>query len=201
MRCLPLLALSLFATAPAIADDELEALLKPCSECHGRDGLAVKPGIPHLDGQKAVYLLDALRSYASGRRKTAVAGHLGLKPAQLQGYAGYYAGQKAVRGKAAVNPELVAKGETLYAGRCADCHFDNGREADEDAPLLAAQDLDYLVAQTMAFRKGERPFPTMMDDAYRGLAEADLVAVAHFFAAQEQTAPPGAKKKRKKKPS
>ena len=80
----------------------------------------------------------------------------------------------------------MAKGEALYKRRCADCHPNNGRESKRDAPLLAAQNLDYLMEQKRAFVSGKRQFVFLMDDAFRGLSLADLDSVAHFFASQEQ---------------
>jgi cytochrome c553 len=93
------------------------------------------------------------------------------------------------------DPELLAKGERVYANRCADCHLDNGRESDKDAPLMAAQDAAFLVAQSKLFKTGARKFPFMMDDAFRGLTDADLSAVAAFFAAQD----PVIEKRRRKR--
>jgi sulfide dehydrogenase cytochrome subunit len=171
--------------------------VKHCVECHGTNGLGTKPGMPHLDGQMATYLVDALRAYNGGVRKTAVPQHKGLSHDATKAAAEYYAAQKATREKSPTDPELVAKGDDIYLKRCADCHPDNGREADKDAPLMAAQNLDYLIAQSLAFRKGERRFATMMDDAYKGLSDADLTAVSHFFASQDQFAPKAKKRKRK----
>lgn len=196
-RTLALAALA--AALPAAAQDVPEKLLKGCAECHGINGVAAKPGVPHLDAQKPVYLADSLRAFAGGTRPTAVEQHAKLDGDQIAALAAHYAGQKVGRAQGQADAALVAKGDTIYGNRCADCHFENGRDADKDAPLLAAQDLDYLLAQTLAFRKGTRKFPFMMDDAYRGLTEADLTAVAHFFAAQDPNLPlPTGKRRRKK---
>lgn len=193
----PLLALSACLLAPLALAQDAEALLKPCVECHGISGIAAKPGIPHLDGQMAEYLNNTLRSYTDGIRNTAVAQHKNLPPDTRKAMAAHYAAQKVKREKVPTDPALIARGDELYLSRCADCHPDNGRETDKDAPLMATQNLDYLIMQSIAFRKGERRFATMMDDAYKGLTETDLTAVAHFFASQDQVAPK-ARKRRKK---
>ena len=39
-----------------------------CKGCHGEDGGGVAPGIPHLAGQREVYLLAALKAYKEGKR-------------------------------------------------------------------------------------------------------------------------------------
>lgn len=185
--------------SPTQAAEPPEALLKICGECHGSNGVATKPGVPHLDGQRDVYFADSLKAFAKGARKTAVAQHRSVAHEDIQILATHFAAQKANRSKSPTDPQLTERGQVIYESRCADCHFDAGRDSDKDAPLMAAQNLEYLVAQTLDFKKGIRTFPFMMDDAYRGLSEADLTAVAHFFAAQDQTAPPATGKKRRKR--
>lgn len=194
-----LLAILLTTVLPAAAQSPAEGLLKACAECHGANGVAAKADVPHIDGQKPVYLSDSLKAFADRSRPTAVAQHAQLSGEQALALAGHYAGQAIARPKGQADAALAAKGETIYNNRCADCHFDAGRDADKDAPLLAAQRLDYLIAQTLAYRKGVRKFPFMMDDAYRGLSDDDLTAVAHFFHAQDPALQPAAGKRRRKK--
>ena len=195
-----LLATTIFTLSltPAIAADAVPAPLAPCVECHGSSGVAAKPGVPHIDGQHGQYMLDSLRAFANESRKTTAEAHKRLSRDALNAVVAHYAGQKVTRPRPVTDPSLVKRGETIYGNRCADCHMDNGRESDKDAPIMAGQDLDYLTRQSFAFRKGDRRYPTMMDDAYRGLSEADLTAVAHFFAAQDPLAPASGARKRRK---
>lgn len=196
--CLVTLLLSL-GLSIAIAADTAPAVLAPCLECHGVTGVAAKPGVPHLDGQHEQYLRDSMRAFAIESRKSSAVAHKGLSRDALGAIVTHYAGQKVTRPRPTTDAALVARGETIYNNRCADCHMDNGRESDKDAPIMARQDPDYLSRQMIAFRKGDRRFPTMMDDAFRGLSEADLMAVAHFFGAQDPlAAPSGAKGRRRK---
>lgn len=170
-------------------------IMENCSECHGTDGLGFKPGIPHINGQPEGLLTNMINAFQQGTRPTKVKTHRDIPAADVAHLVKHYAQQKAERPKSAANPELIARGEALYLKRCADCHIDNGRESDKDAPLMAGQDLTYLIAQTLAFKTGERKFPYLMDGAYRDLSDEDLTATAHFFAAQEQTV---AKKRRRR---
>ena len=59
-----LASLSAFAAKPA--------RLGLCAACHGETGIAQIPGAPHLAGQKADYLREALRQYRDGRRKAPI---------------------------------------------------------------------------------------------------------------------------------
>ncbi len=185
----------LFGSATSsVQGAENTEITRNCNECHGTDGLGFKPGVPHINGQQEHLLTDMIKAFQQGKRSTKVKDHRDIPAADVVPLAKHYAGQKAQRPKSATKPELVAAGESLYLKRCADCHVDNGRDSDKEAPLMAAQDLSYLIAQTLAFKSGERKFPFLMDGAYKDLTEEDLTATAHFFAAQDQLA--GRKRRR-----
>ena len=168
-----------------------EEMTQPCAQCHGANGVAAAPGTPHLDGQLMGYLEQEISALASGERKTGVPDHVAKTwtRADISAVAKFYAKTKAVRPKQETDAQLAVKGMELYRQRCADCHADNGRLSDKDAPLMAAQDLAYMSAQTKLFVSGKRRFPFMMDEAYQGLNAQQLESVAHFFASQDQVRP------------
>lgn len=202
MRYLPLASLLplLFAGSVGAASPEVEALLKPCAECHGSDGIAVKPAVPHLNGQLSGYLSESMAKIQSGKRPTAVPGHLpaAIGAAQREEIAQYFAGIKPARpAQTGVDAAKAAQGEAIYQKRCADCHPDNGRESDKDAPLMAGQNLEFLIAESELFTKGKRKFAFLQDEAYQGLGAAELESVAHFFASQDPVPQPKTKKKRR----
>lgn len=172
-------------------------LISTCVSCHGADGIAIEPDTPHLDGQPEPVLIEMITSLQQAKRPTQVKMHRDVGAADIAPLARHYAEQKAQRPKSATKPELVARGETLYQNRCAQCHIDNGRDSDKGAPLMAAQKPDYLVAQMQAFKSGQRKFPFLMDEAYLGLINEDLAAIANFFAAQDQVAPQQGRRRRR----
>ncbi|MBI4985824.1 MAG: hypothetical protein HZC24_10925 [Rhodocyclales bacterium] len=171
---------------------------QPCDACHGANGVAGQAGTPHLNGQLPAFLGEAMRAYADGSRPTSVAQHKTFPADAVAAMAQFYGAQtNAQRPRQHTDAARVGRGEKIYGNRCVDCHGDSGRESDKDAPLVAAQDKEFLAAQTLLFKSGVRKFPFLMDDAYRGLADDDLTAVAEYFAAQEQFAPAGKKKRRR----
>jgi sulfide dehydrogenase cytochrome subunit len=198
--CRTLIHLIFLASAPVLAADGAALVEQHCARCHGSDGLATGPGLPHLNGQLDTYLTDAITKLQKGKLPTGVAAHIpaDLPAADIASLAGHYASQRAARPKQEVDPAKLTRGEEVYRNRCTDCHPDNGREADKDAPLMAAQSLDYMVAQTRLFMNGKRKFGFMQDEAFKGLSADDLKAAAHFFASQEQyaAAKTGKKKRR-----
>jgi len=168
-----------------------------CIECHGSNGIGTEPDIPHLNGMPEHLLSAMLEGFRRGKRPPKVRIHREIPQASEAMIARHYSQQKAERPKQPVDPALLARGQSLYEQRCADCHLDNGRDSDKEAPLTAAQSLPYLIAQTLAFKTGERKFPYLMDGAYKDLSDADLTAIAHFFAAQDQEAPKRGRRRRR----
>jgi len=174
------------STAP-FAAPSLPAVAASCAECHGPDGVAAKPGTPHLNGQLQGFIVDSLAAFKDGSRPTSVPEHgsIALTDKDIAATAKFYAEQKkAQRPVQAVDPARVAAAATIYRQRCIKCHLDDGRDSDHDAPLMAGQVLEYLQSQTEAYVSGKRQFPFLMDDAYRGLSREDLVNLSHYFAAQ-----------------
>lgn len=188
VRTLVMMAAILAGGAAQAETPDVDALLKPCAACHGADGISSAAHIPHLNGQLASYLRDDLSALVQARRKTLVVNHIpatwGI--AEIKAVARFYETRQAQRPPQPVDAHKVVLGEVIYQRRCAECHPDSGRASEFDSPLLAAQNIPYLVNEMRLFVTGERKFVYKMDEAFRGLSMQDLEAVAHFFASQPQ---------------
>lgn len=96
-RSVTLLAAAvLLAAGPAIAaDTATPEKVTVCAACHGADGKATQPVYPHLAGQYASYLEQALREYRAGTRKNPLMGPqaASLTDADIEQLAAYYAAQ------------------------------------------------------------------------------------------------------------
>lgn len=58
-------------TMPAAAQDDVAAgrrLAAQCSACHGMDGMSLRPDVPNIGGETALYLAKQLRAFRSGER-------------------------------------------------------------------------------------------------------------------------------------
>ncbi len=63
-------ALLMSATSALAADPSAgKAKSATCAACHGPDGIGVAPIYPNLAGQKAEYMVSALKAYESEERK------------------------------------------------------------------------------------------------------------------------------------
>ena len=166
----------------------IEVLTKPCAECHGVAGVSSTPKTPHLNSQLVGYLEEDISGLANNSRVTGVPNHVPKTwtGPEIAAVAKFYSQSKAARPVQVTDPAAVTKGQVVYQSKCAECHPNNGRDSEHDAPMMAAQNVDYIMEQTRAYVSGKRKFTFKMDDAFRGLSPADLDAVAHFFASQDQ---------------
>ncbi|MDX1539135.1 cytochrome c [Arsukibacterium sp.] len=81
--------------------------------------------------------------------------------------------------------QLFEQGQ-LKAYSCAACHGRNGISSHPNYPSLAGRSATELASALTAYRTGERKHALMTPQA-RGLADADINALAYYFSLQ---APP-----------
>jgi cytochrome c553 len=177
------------------ADAEIEKKAEACAGCHGPRGQAVHPTWPSLAGQSAAYIHQQLLNYREGRRKSDLMRELAkaLSPQDLQALAGYYAAQTAMASSGAVDATKVQQGRAIAAGsQCIACHqtsFNGNREV----PLLAGQQVGYLVKRLKVLRAGERAEEVVAVHAsVRGFSDQQIEALAQYISSQNRAAPAAA---------
>ena len=165
-----------------------KAAAAACAGCHGEGGVTSMAGTPSLAGLDPKYFAAAMAAYKSGRRKNDVMKPLSasLGEADLKGLALYYALQKPSRASTPA-PGDQAAGKAAAAA-CGGCHGETGVSATAGTPSIAGQDAQYHVAALHAYKDGSRADDTMKGVA-GGLTDAQMKAVAAYFAAQQPRAP------------
>jgi cytochrome c553 len=92
------LILTLFVPVQAQAGDAAAGRKKAlmCQTCHGLDGLAKQPNIPHLSGQVESYLVKSLMDFKEGLRANEMMSVViqNLKDEDIADLAAYYASIK-----------------------------------------------------------------------------------------------------------
>ncbi len=179
-----LLAGSVFLSQPVFAEGDPErgkALGYTCLGCHGIEGYRnAYPSyrVPKLGGQKAAYLVIALRGYRDGTRKhpTMTAQSSSLTDQEIDDIAAYLAG---------IGKDTVEKGGSTaapleQAAPCAACHGQNGISMSPAWPTLAGQHEDYLVHALKQYRDGTRTTVTMVPFAV-ALTDDDINLLARYF--------------------
>ena len=84
-----------------------------------------------------------------------------------------------------VAPNLTASGARSLAANCAACHGTNGNSVGGAIPGLAGMNKEYFLNQMKAFREGKRE-ATLMHQISKGYTDAEMSAIADFFAAQKK---------------
>lgn len=190
-----------FATPQDIAEGKRVAEAS-CASCHGVKGISNARGVPHIAGQRPLYLYQELRLYQSGNRGNTPMNNVVkfLSDDALVKVAAYYAGldpaQPAVAASskaAAIKTDPASAGKAAAAG-CAGCHGETGISKTAGTPNLVGLDPKYLVDTTIAYKNGQRKHD-MMKTLVSGLSDADINNIAVFYATQKpgkaQTPAPG----------
>jgi len=173
-----------YLAQPALADGDAErgvALGYTCLGCHGIEGYRnAYPSyrVPKLGGQKAAYLVIALRGYREGTRKhpTMAAQASSLSDQDIDDIAAYLA---------SIGKDTVDGGGSTTAGieettTCVACHGKNGISLSPTWPTLAGQHEDYLANALAQYRSGARKDPVMGPLA-AALSEGDVKLLARYF--------------------
>jgi cytochrome c553 len=162
-----------------------EMLGDACLSCHGsEDYRNADPTYraPKLGGQKASYLLVALKAYRDGHRRdptmAALAGT--LTDQEMADVAAYFA---------SLGNETVATGGSpggsfKAARNCGACHGQNGIGLSPGWPTLAGQYEDYLVHAINQYRNGKRQGPVMVP-LVSTLSDDTIALLAKYFSSLE----------------
>jgi len=185
------LLVALLATGSAASAADLEAgrrKSEPCAACHGADGNATIPGTPSLAGQPAFFTHWQLIKYRDGRRQDPQMAPFAqnLSDADMADLAAFYAAQRPRARGSAVDPTKAAAGRLLAERHhCASCHTPR-LTGQQQVPLLAGQDLAYLLKLLRGFKAGTASdLDGTMTMAARPLTDEEVEILAHYCASLE----------------
>ena len=188
MRIAAATASLLFACAllvqPAFADGDAvngKDLAYTCLGCHGIEGYRnAYPSyrVPKLGGQKAAYIVDALKGYRDGLRSHATmqAQAVSLTDQEMEDIAAYLV---------TLGNETVEAGGTQGASLeraqvCVACHGQNGISVNPMWPSLAGQHEEYIVHALNQYRSGARSQAVMYAQAQQ-LSDEDVAVLARYY--------------------
>jgi cytochrome c553 len=175
-----------FASPAAAQVPRWQGLLPICSSCHGADGHALPPGVPHLAGQPRLFIENRLVMMREGlsvppAHPTALLD--GLLDADLVALSTHFASQPRSPQRPARDANRAARGQAVsQRALCGSCHLPDYRGR-EQMPRLAGQREDYLLTSMRQFAAGQTAGrDTLMSNALIGLTDADLSDLAHHLA-------------------
>jgi len=187
-RVATLFLASLLIANPVLAEGDAEAgkeLGYTCLGCHGIEGYRnAYPSyrVPKLGGQKAGYLVIALKGYRDGTRAhpTMQAHATSLSDQEIEDVAAYLA---SIGGDAATTGGT--EGAAFEAATaCTACHGPNGISVNALWPTLAGQHESYITHALGQYRDGTRGDPVMTAQAAM-IGEDDVELLARYFAGLE----------------
>jgi cytochrome c553 len=188
------------ADAAAIATQGNGQGAPACMTCHGANGAGQSAaGFPRLAGLSAAYLQRQLDDFASGSRANAIMQPVAsaLGEAERKALGEYYS-------RLAIPPALATPTTPMPAndsvgallatrGRwsqqvpgCDQCHAPGGVGVGTNFPPLAGQSATYIENQLRAWKQGSRRNDPLelMQHVCKALSDADITAVATWYAAQ-----------------
>ena len=154
-----------------------------CASCHGKDGNAIRPGVPNLAGQNPIYLLDQFQRFADGRRYDFAMSTLSETFSEREKVmlALFYS-RLMVKPADIGHPGNPVAGKVVYEQMCGVCHGARGR-GETGFARLAGQRPDYVVKMLNEFREhtGRRSNPWMTGVALR-MSRQQMNDVAAYIA-------------------
>ena len=186
---LPLLALSLSASAGEPNADRGAHLYAPCASCHGADGNGTADGsVPRIAGQLESVVRKQLGDFRGGRRSDfrmtefADRHHLGTVQ-DLADLAAYVSRLQASGARGIGDGTRATAGALLFGARCASCHGADGRGNDAKVvPRLAGQHYSYLVRQMYDAVDGRRQtLPQLHANRIEPLDFAQVRGIADYL--------------------
>jgi sulfide dehydrogenase cytochrome subunit len=186
------------ALLSSVAFADTAALVKECDSCHGDNGASTWGDMPTIAGISAVVHSDYLAAYKGKERPCtkskyrqgdtkraetdmcAVAAK--LSEADMKALAEHYAAKPFVPAKQPFDAAKAAVGKALHKKDCEKCHTGGGKNADEDAGILAGQHTQYLKTAMDEFMSGKRPQDKAMKKKTATLKAEDIDALIQFYA-------------------
>ncbi|MFU8833675.1 c-type cytochrome [Roseovarius autotrophicus] len=151
-------------------------LARQCRTCHGIDGYARMPIVPHIGGENPAYIRHQLTAFRDGIREHEMMSVVaaGLGDQEIADLAAWYGAQTPVA--------TLGPGQEPGAAPegCVACHGADGIALIEDAPNLAGETVMYLDTQLKAFRTGKRVHDIMNGIAAE-MTNDEIRAVSEWY--------------------
>lgn len=163
-----------------------------CSNCHGKDGNSIQPGVPNLASQNPTYLLQQIDRFATGKRKNFVMNALAASFTMDDkvNLAVYFSSMQLKPEK--YDPILAERGKQIFNSVCYLCHGADGKGGSEKGfARIAGQRPSYVVMNLKRFRAVARHEvesdevvrdSPRMEQVTQNLSDDDIEALANYVA-------------------
>jgi hypothetical protein len=176
-----LIPLQALAAPDAVAG---KAKSQTCFACHGVDGIAGTPNIPHIAAQPSLSIFYQLVQFREGMRKGGGM-EIFAKPLSdddIRDIAAYFSALPPPPAKAGDTTKVALGLRLTQQSYCNSCHAPQ-LQGQKQVPRLAGQSIEYFVAQLRNIRSGSRvDMDGTMGSAARGLSDEDIEVLAIYAA-------------------
>lgn len=189
---------ALFSTA-SVAD--VETIMKNCNDCHGDNGVSQWADVPTIAGIDAFGHADQLFMFRAEERPCseseyrqgdtsraatsmcAIAGELSDDDIEALGDA--YSALPFVAAAQEFDAALAEAGAAVHSQNCDKCHSDGGSNVEDEASILAGQQMAYLENAFAEYLSGDRGQDKKMKEKLDALSADDVTALVHYYASQQ----------------
>jgi sulfide dehydrogenase cytochrome subunit len=181
----------LLISVPLLGRADVATEVVGCNACHGPDGVSQQTDVPTIAGISAIVIEDAIYAYRDGDRGCSAVTYGGgidactqknaLSENDISGLAEHYAALSFVAAEQDTDAGMAAQGKAIHDRYCEICHSQGGANPDDDAGILAGQQMGYLRKVMTEYQAGERPQPRPMEMTMTPLSAADIDALAHYY--------------------
>jgi len=196
-----LFAVPFVAVFSMASASDIDALMKGCNDCHGDNGVSQWAEVPTIAGIDAFGHADQLFMFRDEERPCseseyrqgdtsraattmcAIAGELSDDDIEALGDA--YSALPFVAAAQEFDAALAEAGAAVHSQNCDKCHSDGGSNVEDEASILAGQQMAYLENTFADYLSDARGQDKKMKEKLDALSADDVTALVHYYASQQ----------------
>ncbi len=180
---------------------DIDSLMGGCNDCHGDNGVSQWSDVPTIAGIDAFGIADALFMYRDEERPcseseyrqgdtsraatTMCAIAADLSDEDIEALGDAYGELDFVAAAQDFDAALAESGAAIHEQQCDKCHSDGGSNVEDEASILAGQQMTYLENSFADYLSGDRPQDKKMKEKLEALSADDVKALVHYYASQK----------------
>lgn len=202
MKAYKVLVVTAMAACFSVASaSDIDSIMKDCNSCHGDNGVSQWGDVPTIAGIDAFGIADGLFMYRDEERPCAESKYrqgdtsrapttmcavtADLSDDDIEALGDAYSELSFVAAVQDFDAALAEAGAVIHKQQCDKCHSDGGANVDDEASILAGQQMGYLENTFAWYVSHERPQDKKMKEKMDALSADDVTALIHYYASQQ----------------
>ena len=202
MKAYKVLVVTAMAACFSVASaSDIDSMMKECNSCHGDNGVSQWGDVPTIAGIDAFGIADGLFMYRDEERPCAESKYrqgdtsrapttmcavtADLSDDDIEALGDAYSELSFVAATQDFDAALAEAGAVIHKQQCDKCHSDGGANVDDEASILAGQQMAYIENTFAWYLADERPQDKKMKEKMDALSADDVTALIHYYASQQ----------------